>query len=626
MLTLSFYAWEGKPLNYDLLVRSYRLTTRIFRDVKLFTLAKEMIELEISLIFFKEESEQESLELDQMQLSIEILENAHSLNKKELEILLRKSDDLLNQSISTDNELLPILSLQANLFRFIHIAKGSIPETCKERFYSLLAGIDYPLAIQLSTIANPYPSKEELSLALRKASQSNHLDDLVHQLVPVVLIAENAIHSACQNKDIDLFLMASAVLSQPGLTLKNVITDSHDYKYTGQYAERAKRWLHSYTQIQAKEIVNKQLVEAQTLVNQFLPKPDTYFNQIASISSERTLEIINDDEILVILAEDVFGNLCRLIISEQFIQGPEVLPEETWSPTKFKIWQQRYPVEYGMWRPVREEGEKENPSKDEVFNSVSHLSIGEIRSTESKSLIISPSSKLFSFPFAISEKEKRFLAEDNQVSTIPSTIFLENARKKTSSVVKSVKAWLGAPETFDETLLYVRDTLLPIFKYYGIEVLENDLPDPLSDASIGFVVSHGSTGFLNHFKMVTDNVRYFSTKNFASRIAGCGSVILFICGAAMMDSETNSTEVRGLTRELLSLNTNAVIASPWSLNVDIPGLWLPPFLESVFSKRSIGFSSFMASQALKTKFDNPSAWAALQVYGDPEFNPFRILK
>lgn len=623
-LTLSFYSWSGEALNYELLLRSIRLTSRIFRDTRLLSTAREMIHLERELLIYKKENQTELLELEQMDLSIEVLGLSISTRIESLEILLTRCDQLIEKCVNVGHEILPLLSLQATIFRLIYNAGGVVPTKTREKFEDLLRGVDNTNVDQLRAQVNLSPSKDDLSTALKKASTSNHLDDLVHQLYPVMIIAENAIFSACQRKDLDLFLMSSAVLSQPGLSINTKYYNDQSYESRLHFSELAKRWLMSYTQMATKDFDSAQLMEARQLVNQFLPKPDSFFNEIASLSQIEIRKILRDNEVLVILSEDVFGNLCRLIISSEDSHGPNALTKEIWARENYDLWRKQYPEKYGMWQPVGINERTEIVSRDDVLQSVKNLSIGDIPLIESKSIIICPSSNLFTFPFALSPIKEGFLSEYNPISIIPSATFLVQGRKNRNSDRRPIKAWLGAPETFDETMLHVRDELIPILNQFGIEIMESETPDPLADASIGIVVSHGSTGFLDHFTGVTDNIRFFSANDFANRLAGCGCVILFVCSAARVDSETASTEVRGLSRELLYRNVKAVIASTWSLNVDIPKLWLPTFLESINNCHSIGFSSFMAAQVVMKQFDNPCAWAALQVYGDPEFTPIEV--
>jgi len=186
-----------------------------------------------------------------------------------------------------------------------------------------------------------------------------------------------------------------------------------------------------------------------------------------------------------------------------------------------------------------------------------------------------------------------------------------------------MKAWLGDPDTLDATILYVRDRLTPIFDAFDVEIVRSPEPDKLSEASVAFVISHGNTGLSDSFVGITDAKQFFSPKDLARRIRGCGSAVLFVCSGATGDVERSSPEIRGLTRELLNVGAKTVISSPWSLNADIPEIWLSPFLESITSNLSFGEANFTASKHVRKIFDNPCAWASLQVYGDPTFTLLR---
>jgi hypothetical protein len=511
-----------------------------------------------------------------------------------------------------------VLSLQATLFRLVNIAGGSIESGIKERFDSLLPEQELAIAQQLQVLSNPYPSKKDLLRTLEKASQSNHLDDLVHQLQPVVLMAENAIQAACRFRDMDLFLLASTILSQPGLSIGVAMSNQEEYNHIREFSEQAKLWLLSKTSQPESQSYDSQLSEARSLVNQLIPQNDTFFKEIIGLSVGDICNVLSDNEVIVVLSEDAAGNLCRLLISRKSVVGPETLPIDIWSKKSFLDWKRNFSKNLSKWHP-QYDSQEEYPTKLEILSSVAQLSVGDLET--GYSLILALSSDLSTFPFALSIQNNRHLADDFQVSTTPSVLSLLNSRRNNIPDPRPMMAWLGDPDTFDPTILYVRDKLTPIFDAFGIEILNSSVPDKLSEASVAFVMSHGDTGRFASFSGVTDAKHYFSPKDLANRISGCGSAVLFVCSGAMGDVEHSSPEIRGLTRELLNANAKAVISSPWSLNANIPQIWLPAFLESIMSKLSIGESNFNAAQRVKKIFDNPCAWASLQLYGDPASSP-----
>jgi hypothetical protein len=615
MLNLTFYAWNGEIQNYDKLLQTYRLATRILRDLGFSSFALEILDLEKKIISIRDDKEIESLELEQVRLSVEISELTNQSGVDHLNSLLARSVSILDESIRLNHELTAVLSLQATLFRLLYIAGGLIASDIKERFDSLLAKQEATIAQLLRNISNPFPEKEDLLGALQRASQTNHLDDLVHQLQPIVLVAENSIQAACRSMDADFFLIASAVLSQPGLSIEIALSSQVEYNNILDFSGQAKSWLLSYVNNNNFNH-DTQLLEAQGLVEQFLPVRDTFFKQIANLSVTELANALIDNELVVILSEDAAGNLCRLIVSNKSIVGPEVILSNIWSKNNFSIWKKSFSGSLNKWHPPFDLQE-EYPSKSDILGSVAQLSVGHLE--KNHSLIMAPSSDLSAFPFALSNNEGHHLADVFSVSTIPSVLSLLNSRKNKLMDSRSMKAWLGDPNTFDPTILYVRERLTPIFDAFGVEIINNDSPDELSEASIAFVMSHGGVGLFDAFSGVTDAKHFFSPKDFANRISGCSSTVLFVCGGATGEVERSSPEIRGLTRELLMSKVKAVISSPWSLNANIPEIWLPTFLECIQANLSIGEANFIASQSVKNVFDNPCAWASLQLYGDPAF-------
>jgi hypothetical protein len=614
MLVLCFYAWNNEFHSRIQLARTYRLATRILRDLGMSSLALEVLDMEKKMISMKGDNELENLELEQVKLSIEIAGLSNQPDVNQLNSFLARSVILLDESIRLDHELTTVLSLQATLFRLFYIANISIASEIKDKFDSLLVGQEIAVAQLLRDVSNPFPEKKDLLSAIQRASQSNHLDDLVHQLQPVVILAENCIQAACRSGDADFFLMASTILSQPGLSIENALSNQKEYNNIRDFSEQAKAWLLSYVRNNYQNY-DRQLLEARGLVNQLLLGSDVFFKQIINLSASELSSVLEDNEILVVISNDAAGNLCRLLITSRFIASPEIMPLNIWLKKDFINWKSNFSRNLNKWRPPIE-FQEEYPSKQSILSSVAQLSIGALDSN--CSLIIAPSSDLSTFPFALSNNYGLHLADSFPLCTTPSVLSLLSSRKNGLTDSRLMKAWLGDPNTFDLTILYVRERLAPIFDAFGVEIVDS-APDGLSEASIAFVMSHGGAGLSESFSGVTDATHFFSPKDFANRISGCGSAVLFVCGGATGEVERSSPEIRGLTRELLMSNTKAVISSPWSLNANIPEIWLPAFLECIREKRSIGEASFIASQSVKKIFDNPCAWASLQLYGDPAF-------
>ncbi|MCI0610854.1 MAG: hypothetical protein L0Z71_17560 [Anaerolineae bacterium] len=141
MLNLSFYAWSGEVQNYDQLLQTYRLATRILRDLGLSSIALEILDLEKKIISVRDDKEIENLELEQVRLSIEISELTNEAGADQLNSLLARSVKLLDESIRLNHELTAVLSLQATLFRLLYIVHGSVASDIKERFDSLLPSV-----------------------------------------------------------------------------------------------------------------------------------------------------------------------------------------------------------------------------------------------------------------------------------------------------------------------------------------------------------------------------------------------------------------------------------------------------------------------------------------------------
>jgi hypothetical protein len=611
-LCLSFLSWDG-PAPYLLILRSsYRLAARIFRDIGYTEYALEIVNMERRLALIDGAGADTQDELDEVEFSIRVTGLRSNTSADDLIKLLAKASDLLHRR-RTD-EVALILSLQATLIRYLKLAGAQIPKDLEDEFAAGLEKLSEPQRDTIKSLSIASPSKSDLLSAVQRAATSKYWDDLAYQIAPISNLASTAAESAAQQGDIDLFILASALLSQPVLSL-SALEGEHSNPTRFPDMLIAQRW---FIQLAKSNQNSAVLQDAHDIAQQMIPPPTKTIKQLSEVSLGQLQSVIDSDEVVMILVRDHLGGLCRAAIYPDHYLGPESLGEEIWSSAKFAKWRMVYPRAYGDWNPAPADlSAEEQPSPDEVMDSVASLSIGEFAPAGLISVV--PDAGLFGFPFVLTPKDGVHLGEDVPLAIAPSAPWLIATRSQPWAGNSLRKAWLGSPKSDDFVLHFLRDRLEPILEEYQFENIQTDLPDGLAKSSLALIVSHGGTGIFDQFRTVTDRIAAYSAEAFAKNLEGCGCVLLFVCNAGRSDPELGSSETLGVVSELLKLNVRSVVAPPWPLHLDVATVWLPPFLRSLSDGHPVAYSAHQASRKVREKYDNPCAWGALQVYGDATY-------
>lgn len=446
--------------------------------------------------------------------------------------------------------------------------------------------------------------------AVDSAASANSLSDLAYQTHAMRYLATAALVTACADNDIELFVLASTLLAQPALTLQT--SNELDNAAALDSGKLYRWWARAQGGMDATQVK-----EGYRLVGAIASPQRKAFTQLREISTNQIQEALRSDECVVVLVSDSSDKLCRAAIYPDGHQGPEQLGEEMWTPARYHEWRRVLPRTYGNWEPARDPFTPEQPSKSAVRDSISGMALGDFEVPAR--VVIAPSADLFGFPFSLVLHHKTHLGEVAEVTTVPSASWLVSKRLEPWNGSPTQKAWLGSPVSDDLTLHFLRDRLTPSLKDSQVEIAYTDFPEGMEHSKFALVVSHGNLGILDRFKTVTDARTSFAPEEFAGSLQGCGCVVLFVCNSGRSDPQFGSFETVGLVSELLRKNVRVVVAPPWPLNVYVAEAWLPPFLRGLSAGYSVGRSVFEASRIVRQRFDNPCAWAALQVYGDASF-------
>ncbi|MGA1839485.1 MAG: CHAT domain-containing tetratricopeptide repeat protein [bacterium] len=608
-LSLSFLLYNGPAQNYDLLASSNRIAVRILRDLGLEEYALETLAVE-RMIRVKLGSERYFLhQIDAVELSIQVSNLRWDTPVDKLIELFNRADHLIKED--QPKEIAPLVTLQASIYRIIKTIGAELPYELKEKFENNLKDLKIWQKNIVDTLLMTNPTRQNIIDVATKAAKALNWSDLSYQIKHITILAHNALMSATEHGDINLFILASFFLSQPILSLKTL--DAEDISSWSDMLKVQRWWFHMLTE----EKSPGGLLEGHNVVQAISPSSLKSISALGNISLDQIVDILGSNEAMMILCMHDQGILYRAIIHSDGSFQLERLESDIWSPQNFISWRKQYPRGYGRWEPPANLWDKEQLSKGEVRESVRGLSLWPFKAHEH--LTVVPEAKLFGFPFSLTLKNDVFLGEDLKISVAPSIPWLISARSKGWTGEFAKKAWLGSPASADFVIHLIRNRLEPVLFANQVEVVESPSPIGFEHNALVIVVSHGGVGLHDQFRKVTDEARVYSRKEFASYFEGCGCVVLFVCNAGRSDKETKSTETTGLVADLLRNGVRCVIAPPWPLHVDITVLWLPPFLSSIASGGSISDSAYTAAREVSKTYDNPCAWGALQLFGDGTF-------
>jgi hypothetical protein len=597
-LCYSFISCDTFVINRDLLNSNYRLAARVLRDLGLKDLALNVINIEEEIVTKTDRDSFQLRQLEEFKLMTEVGYLKKDVGSETLIKYLDKITTFLKDDLNIDPE--PLLICEAYLLHLLKAKNMNIPQHIMNDFQKNTKGLRKLPQQVLDSIINEKPNLDALLSAMHLVAASATFRDLSYQMTPCRRLALNAVGHACEKGDIHLFIVSSALLSQPVLSLELQST-----------IEKNPLNIHMlwFKLIGENETILK---DAHALTQKLKTNIERSLSPIADISVEKLKSVIMPDETIMILLQDRDRHLCRALIYKDNFWGPKPLDNEMWLPSKYKDWKKAYPISYGEWEPETT-SLASRFSSQEVRRSLIGLSVGELQGIGV--LTVVPDAELFGFPFGLSPMGKSLLGEDTAISIVPSATWLITARSQQNDCCGR-KAWLGSPFSDDLTLHFLRDRLSATLRDFDFEIVDTDTLPSLSHASIALISSHGSVSRFMRFRAVTDNRRAYYLEEVAQRLEGCGCVVLFICSSGRSDVIGGTAETHGLIAELHKANVRCVIAPVWPLHIYVAEQWLRPFLAHLIEGKSVQIASHLASGEIRRVYDNPCAWANLHVYGD----------
>lgn len=279
---------------------------------------------------------------------------------------------------------------------------------------------------------------------------------------------------------------------------------------------------------------------------------------------------------------------------------------------RLNTWSADYPYRYGSI--TREDG------NGEFYASMSEF---ELPMPESDRVLVVAQPMLQQLPINLYLADGRFAGETKAVGIVPSLTWFDNARQNRATTSGKRHAWIScSPEAEAYRALdMVFARLEPYFQQHGFTIdTSGRIPGDVRGASIAVVAAHGQlTSDKRYIHSITDEDDLNeSPVALARALARVELVILFVCSGGRVDPHPMVNTTVSLPKMLLDRGCRTVIASPWPLNVTVPGNWLERFLERWDAGDTALEANFKANEYVKQRLGpEPGLSLAMTVYGDP---------
>jgi hypothetical protein len=544
--------------------------------------------------------------LSLLEFSCDLKEVTFETPPIDLQALVDRAHQLLLDGEET--EWAPIVSGAASIFIACKRSGLPVPMEFTDLLNSRLAhcSLRYQKLIRRQMMDRP--QLVDIEAALGDLQESARFDDQGFQLTAFEGFLRRAVSVACESQDSDLFLAAATLLSQPALgVVRGSTTQVAGLKLKapdigsnpGKTASRER--LADYAAATLLQSANETLE----------------FSKILLLPSSAVKYLASPDETFCILSYDNANRLCQLLISRDEIQGPKRLEESTWSAKKHSRWSRCFPDRYSWTQEVQYGTIEERPRIEAVNASLRYLSVEIPVGTGNLTFV--PESRLFGFPFLITHRPPDYLGCDRTCVSAPSISWLGSVRRTAPPSNQRLEAWLGSPTKSPFDVLKVREGTLPVIRQFGGVVHNTDTPEPLQNANVAILLSHGGRSLARGFGGIPEEFGRFTTEDLSNWLGQCQCVILFVCHAGRSDDRLYSRETFGLVGRLLRLQVRLVIAPSWSLGADIPSIWLPPFLSAFNSGTKAAQAFAEAARTVRDQYAHPCAWGAMQLFGDAEY-------
>jgi hypothetical protein len=206
-----------------------------------------------------------------------------------------------------------------------------------------------------------------------------------------------------------------------------------------------------------------------------------------------------------------------------------------------------------------------------------------------------------------------FIILDKPVTDVISAEWLI---KHTSIALKdfSIQAYVPIEDFVIRRDIYQNNRFQKTINKFNVTLETATIPSSPLSGSINIFVAHGNSNIADFFALEIGGATIVDM----NKVIGNGQIaILFVCGAGYQKISNYSHKIASFVRLLFLKNYEAVIAPAWDLYTYVPPIWLSEFLMNMEMRNTVGQSFQAATKKVYLVKKDPTYWACLHLYGNP---------
>lgn len=314
---------------------------------------------------------------------------------------------------------------------------------------------------------------------------------------------------------------------------------------------------------------------------------------------------------VLLLATDNDGELVAVVAEVGKLRVVRPTRKQRSFETNLKAWANNYPYRYGSIE--REDG------NGEFYESMGDF---ELPMPNADKVVVVAQPLVQQIPFNIALVQGDFAGESKAIGIAPSLTWFNDARQRPTNTSRARHAWISCSQQAEAygalDMIYAR--LGPVFEQHGFTTdTSGKMPANVRGAGIAVVTAHGQlTAEKRYIHSIADEQDLTESPVTLARVlAGAELVVLFVCSGGRVDPHPMANTTVSLPKMLLDRGCRTVIASPWPLDVSVPGNWLERFLEAWDAGDNVIEANFKANAYVRERLGpEPSLCLAMTVFGD----------
>ncbi len=596
---------------YDYLI----VTCRIVRDLTLFPLAMRFVRSARELVAQTASPEYALARVNYLEASIEFqMINWESVTAEDLAAikdLTTKIVELNRRARSNGLEVLPTVLLLAQMNGLLSWHSYSVEPDAVQELADSINLVTEGQAKLLQAFATGDKAAETIQALSLNLSRTRYTEDYGTDVNVIALLARRVLKITANSGNVieTLFLLEWLT----NLSLNTPESDQFTSSAETRLVEHVFRTSTERAVQRAYTNQQQELEKLSELAMQSDPslKVSSRYPDSAEALGEYLRQISNEGIDVHSLGLSDDGSLVRVRAQAGTI-SLSIESEDVFDAAAYHSWAKRFPYQYRCFHTSARFG------LNEVEQSMARIGItGE---SSGRPMLLIPDVRLQGIPPNLLLVNGRIAGFDFPIGVAPSLSWLKGIRSTEYVATRYRTAWIPVPD--DEPILQMlaEDLAQPLADYKFVVSHDRLMPSEMRNSDIAVIGAHGGLQEGNEwFRVVTDDrSTRFSARDIATRLRGCGVVILFVCSGGRIDQHPFASAGVGLSQLLLDHGCRTVLASPWPVQVTVAAHWLPAFLEAYVQGQAVIEANYLANKNVTTRLNpHPMLSLAMNVFGDP---------